>query len=213
MPRGMGEPKAPRHSDEVRQRYRDEAPRISDDGLDLVEVFGESTDIEMEIGYGRGAFLMGRAEAAPGSVVVGVEVKTKWAFLVAERCKRLGLGNAHPYAGDARRVLPALRPDESLARMFLHFPDPWWKKRHAKRRLLDTALAAQTARLLRPGGELFAQTDVQERHQAYVDLFRDHDAFDVRELDHNPYGAQSNRERRAIEDGNPVYRVLAVKRG
>jgi tRNA (guanine-N7-)-methyltransferase len=202
-----------RASDAARQRYREGAGRVPEQGLDLVELFPQTADIEVEIGFGRGGFLLGRAAAAPEAGLVGIELKTKWAYLVAERAARLGLARARAFAGDIRQVLPALGPDRCVARVFVSFPDPWWKKRHAKRRVLDDALLREVARLLRPGGELFVQTDVLARFEEYETALRASDAFDVRVVAENPYGARSNREDRAIADGNPVYRLIATRRG
>src|SRR5690606_19607941 len=108
-------------------------------------------------------------------------------------------------------------PDGCLARVFLSFPDPWWKKRHAKRRVLGPGLLDDLARLLAPGGELFVQTDVEERAQELAALILGHGAFEPAsggrlEVDANPYGARSNREVRAEEDGLPIYRLLALRR-
>jgi tRNA (guanine-N7-)-methyltransferase len=197
-------------------RYDQLAPRAPEDGLDLFELFPEGAEIEMEIGFGRGMFLIERAAAAPNSYLLGIEIKNKWAYKVAQRCKRLGLDRVRPMAGDARLALPGLKPDASLARVFLHFPDPWWKKRHAKRRLMGEELLDRFARLLRDGGELYVQTDVQERADAYAEQLAAHPDFVLGGqdgyLDHNPYGARSNREKRADEDGLPVFRVLAIRR-
>lgn len=199
-------------SRDARQRYLDGASRVPDAGLDLSEVFPEGGEIEMEIGFGRGGFLIERARAAPHASLLGIERKLKWAFLVAERCQRLGLGRVRALGGDAQHALPRIRPDSRVARVFLHFPDPWWKKRHVKRRILTSDLLDQVARLLRAGGELFVQTDVPERFAEYEALVRGHAAFDVRVVNENPYGARSNREARAIADGLPVYRLVATKR-
>jgi tRNA (guanine-N7-)-methyltransferase len=170
-------------------------------------------DLELEIGFGRGRFLMERAAAAPGSRIVGIEIKTKWAHLVEERRKKRGIANAVALCGDAREVLPRLGPDGALARAFVHFPDPWWKKRHARRRVVDDDLMVQLARLLRSGGELFVQTDVEERAVAMAERIAASSEFRVRDgFEHpNPYGARSNREVRADEDGLPVYRILATR--
>jgi tRNA (guanine-N7-)-methyltransferase len=174
---------------------------------------------ELEIGFGRGRFLLERARAAPGSRLLGIEIKAKWGHLVEERRRREGLGNVVALAGDARQVLPRLRPDGALARVFLHFPDPWWKKRHAKRRVLDDDFLDQVARLLAPGGELFVQTDVEDRAQEMRERIEAHGSKDTPSFDvvpgfdgPNPYGARSNREVRAEQDQLPVYRVLAVRR-
>src|SRR6185312_3275283 len=75
-----------------------------------------------------------------------------------------GLGErARVFAEDARFALPRLGPDASVRRFFISFPDPWWKKRHAKRILVQGDFLGEVARLLEPGGELFVQTDVDER--------------------------------------------------
>ncbi len=198
-------------------RYQDMAPAFPEGEIDLGALLPGDGPLELEIGFGRGAFLLGRAVAAPGSRVLGVEIKSKWAYLVEQRRIRLGLGNARAFGADIREVLPRLRPDASLARVFVHFPDPWWKKRHAKRRVLEDTLLTECARLLAPGtGELFVQTDVEDRAAELVALIRETPSFrlagDAQGLvAANPYGARSNREARAALDGLPVYRVLAVR--
>lgn len=200
---------------EIARRYREHAPRAPEAGLNFFEVFPANAEIEMEIGFGRGQFLEQRSSAAPGVYLLGLEIKKKLVYQVAQRFERLQLSRVRVMSGDVRTVLPAMQPEGALARVFMSFPDPWWKKRHAKRRLFSAELIAQVARLLRPGGELFVQTDVEERMQEGVTDLRDSPAFELPNggmLDHNPFGAQSNRETRAIQDGLPVYRILARKR-
>jgi tRNA (guanine-N7-)-methyltransferase len=194
------------------QRYRALAPRAPENGLVLTEFFASSAEIEMEIGFGRGMFLLQRAARVPASGLLGIEIKDKLAVRVAERVARRGLERVRVLAGDARAIVAKLGPDASLARVFMHFPDPWWKKRHAKRRLLDSALLDQLARLLRPGGELFVQTDVEERAEVFLSEVKQHRAFRLEGdgyIAENPFGAVSNREARAIQDGLPIYRLLA----
>lgn len=195
-------------------RYRALAPRAPEGGLNLPEVFPASSEIEMEIGFGRGLFLLRRAELVPSAGLLGIEIKDKLAVRVAERIARRQLEHVRVLAGDARAIVAGLRPDGALARAFMHFPDPWWKKRHAKRRLLDESLLDQLARLLRPRGELFVQTDVEERAEAFTAELGRHPQFtlDGGYLAENPYGAMSNREVRAVQDGLPIYRILARRR-
>jgi tRNA (guanine-N7-)-methyltransferase len=210
----QGGPRDPRAAS-IARRYRELAPRAPEGGFDLFELFAPTDEIEMEIGFGRGMFLIQRAQAAPSSRLLGIEIKKKLAYGVAERCQRLGLEHVRVMAGDVRGVLPGVRPDRALARVFMHFPDPWWKKRHAKRRLISEEVLDQFARLLRPGGELFIQTDVDERLQECLSELSAHPAFELPAgglVESNPYGAVSNREQRAIADGLPVYRVLARRR-
>lgn len=196
-------------------RYRRMAKEPPPEGpLDLAHLLPGTGPVELEIGYGHGRFLLERAAACPDVRLVGVEIKRKWAYLVAERATRRGLGNTTAWAADARFVLPRI-PDATLTRVFMHFPDPWWKKRHAKRSLLGDTLLDDVARLLVSGGEFFVQTDVSERAELHLEALARHPAFALAGeggyLDHNPYGARSNREVRADEDGLPVYRTLARK--
>jgi len=103
--------------------------------------------------------------------------------------------------------------------VFLHFPDPWWKKRHQKRLVMGDVFLAEVARLLAPEGELYIQTDVEERAELYETAVAHAPAFvpagDVAgspRVAENPYGARSPREHRAIADGLPVWRMLWRRR-
>jgi tRNA (guanine-N7-)-methyltransferase len=195
------------------RRYLELAPRAPEGAVDLRALWqGSSADIELEIGFGRGMFLLERAKSAPHVRLLGIEIKSKWAYLVAERARRESLEHVRVFGGDAREILPRLGPEASLTRVFVHFPDPWWKKRHAKRRLRGPSTLEPIARLLAPGGELFIQTDVEDRAQDFVSDIRAHGGFEIGEPPFVPdqgYGARSNREKRAIADELPIYRVLA----
>ena len=197
------------------RRYLQLAPAAPDGSIDLEMLWPDVAERELEIGFGRGVFLIERAQIAPASRILGVEIKRKWAYLVYQRVQRLGLSNVCVYGADARDVLSRLQPRGGLARIFMHFPDPWWKKRHAKRRLRGAATFDPAARLLRQGGELFIQTDVEERAEAFLADLREHGAFELPEAGYcgeNPYAAQSNREKRALADGLPIFRILARRR-
>jgi tRNA (guanine-N7-)-methyltransferase len=142
-------------------------------------------------------------------------VRLKWAAVVDGRLAKVGLSSrARVFAEDAKHALGRLAPDGVFARVFVHFPDPWWKKRHAKRILIDAPLLAEIVRLLAPGGELYVQTDVAERAAGYEALVSGEPALEAAgdhagspRLADNPYGARSPRERRALADGLPVYRL------
>lgn len=194
-------------------RYHLFAPRLPEGDVDLRGVVPGDGPLELEVGFGRGRFLLERAASAPASRILGIEIKAKLAQWLAERITKHGIRNAAAFYGDAREVLPRLGPDACLARAFLLFPDPWWKKRHAKRRVLDELFLEHIARLLAVGGELFVETDVEERYEAMRAELEAHPAFEVRPLAANPYGARTNREARADEDGLPVYRMVALRLG
>jgi tRNA (guanine-N7-)-methyltransferase len=199
------------------RRYLQLAPAAPDGPIELTQLWSDAAgaELELEIGFGRGMFLLERAQAAPASRILGLEIKRKWAYLVAERAKKLGLTNVRVFGADARDVLARLQPDGGLTRLFMHFPDPWWKKRHAKRRLNGPATFDPAARLLRAGGELFIQTDVEDRAAGLLEDLREHGGFELPPegyVQENPFQARSNREKRAIEDGLPIYRILVRRR-
>jgi len=211
----QSDPSASTQERQLPRNYQAIAPEFPEGPFDLAARFPQDAEIELEIGFGRGLFLIQRASAAPHAHLLGIEIKRKWAYRVARRCERLGLSRVQVFGGDIRSALPAMQPDGRLSRCFLQFPDPWWKKRHAKRRLMGAEVLDQLARLLRSGGEFFVQTDVQERAEAYLEQLQVHPDFTLQDagaLDHHPYGARGNREQRAIEDGLPIYRVLARRR-
>ncbi len=171
--------------------------------------------VELEIGPGRGTFLLERCVAEPRAALVGLEIRRKWAALVDARLAKLGHGKrARVFSEDAKTALPLMEPAASVRRVYLLFPDPWWKKRHQKRLVMGDVFLDAIARLLEPGGELFVETDVEERAEQYrarIDAdgrfipFGDNEGSPI--LAENPYGARTNREHRAIADGLPVHRL------
>lgn len=171
--------------------------------------------VELEIGPGRGGFLFERLAAVPDLCLLGFEIRRKWATIVDDKLKAAGLGErGRVFAEDARVALPRL-PAASLQRIYIHFPDPWWKKRHEKRLVVNPTLLPDVARALVPGGELYVQTDVEDRAAEYQAAI---DAFDGLvpvpggpRLEENPFLARSPREHRAIKDGLPIHRLLYRK--
>src|SRR5262245_2543089 len=156
-----------------------DAPRLPDTGpVDPRALVGAgSRAIELEIGPGRGGFLFERLAEDPELRIVGLEIRRKWASIVDGRLADRGHGSrARVFAEDARYALARFVP-ESVTRVFVHFPDPWWKKRHHKRLVLGAPLLVEVARVLVPGGEVFVQTDVEERAAGYEALFASHAAF------------------------------------
>jgi tRNA (guanine-N7-)-methyltransferase len=177
----------------------------------------EPATLELEIGPGRGWFTLERIDADPSVRVLGFEVRKKWATIVDDRLKKRGYGHrGRVFAEDIKVALPRLR-DASFSRVYLHFPDPWWKKRHEKRLVMGADLLEILSRKMIPGGELFVQTDVMERADQYEQVVLACPAFEpllktVRVDDH-PFVARSPRERQAIEDGLPVVRLRFRCRG
>jgi tRNA (guanine-N7-)-methyltransferase len=202
-------------------RPYEDAPRLPDGGRIDLSTLVTGQWLELEVGPGRGWFLVERAEAEARLAFLGLEVRRKWASVVDARLRARGLGGrARVFAEDAAFALQRLDPEGSVMRVFVHFPDPWWKKRHQKRLVIREEFIGQVARLLQIGGELFVQTDVEERARAYEVLVATEprlapygDASGSPRVAENPYGARSPRERRAISDGLPVHRLRWVRVG
>lgn len=199
------------------------APRLPlGEGLTPAGILGDSAPerLELEIGPGRGGFIIERLEADPATHIIGLEIRLKWASLVDERVRASGHGSrGRVFAEDVRLALPRLCAG-SVSRVFIHFPDPWWKKRHAKRRLAQLDMLEHLSRALAPDGELFVQTDVWDTAQAYRAAIEACSEFIAAGdepgsplLAENPYGARSPRERRVMADGMPVIRLRYRRRG
>jgi tRNA (guanine-N7-)-methyltransferase len=199
-------------SDKGLRRYGVVAPRMPDGAIDLAAIIPGDTPLEIDIGFGRGLSVFKRAAVAPTWRLLGIEIKTKWAYKVEERRLREGLVNVRAYAGDARDILERATPSAYVERFYVHFPDPWWKRRHEHRTVVADRFLQSAARLLRDGGELFVQTDVKARMDEYVERMEEHPLFGpVRHLEDNPYGSVSGREAKAVVDELPIYRVVAAR--
>ena len=130
--------------------------------FDFEDLFGNPRPVEMEIGIGKGRFLLAQAEARPDVNFLGIEWSLKYLRVARDRARRRGLRNLRLFRADARHVLAALVPDRSLARVHVYCPDPWPKKRHRKRRLFTEETAVHLGRVLQDGGYLDLSTDVGE---------------------------------------------------
>jgi tRNA (guanine-N7-)-methyltransferase len=180
--------------------------------LSWPEVFGDDHPVELEVGSGKGLFLATAAAADPGRNYVGVELSRKYARAAAERAAKRGLANVRVVQGDALRFLAEFVPPASLAAVHIYFPDPWWKKRHKKRRVFRESFVADVARTLAPGGEFAIATDVEEYFGVMMELMSAHDEFvplpvappgDARhELDY-----LTNFERKYRIEGRPIHRA------
>ena len=194
-----------------------DVPVFSGEGpIQLEEIFGRKRPLELEIGFGKGHFIIERAQCLPETTILGIETRRKWVHLVESRAKKRAIENVVVRYGDVRALLKRMQPDRCLERVFINFPDPWWKAKHAKRMVVTKELGRDLARLLVPKGEIMIQTDVDFR----ADVYRE-ELSRVEELEplgpggrveKNPFGARSLREIRCEELGMPVYRILFVRK-
>lgn len=193
-------------------------PRLPEGDVALGDLLPGDGPLEIEIGPGRGAFIIGRCTAESHVRMVGLEIRRKWASVVDEKLAQLGMSKrARVFCEDARLALPRLLPDQSVSNVFIHFPDPWWKKRHQKRLVVVDPLLDEVARLLKDGGMLLVQTDVEDRALEYDKRLAQHPALapagdNGSVLEHNPYSGRSNRETRCEKDGLPIHRLRYTRK-
>lgn len=150
-------------SDAQRRAYEDAMAHwgiaYTPDPLDLAVAFGRPAPVIFEIGFGMGRTTAEIAEAHPQNNYLGVEVHTPGVGSLLKEIQTRGLTNVRLIQHDAVEVLTHMLADGSLAGIHIYFPDPWPKKRHHKRRLIQPDFAQTLAERLKPGGELQLATD------------------------------------------------------
>ena len=129
--------------------------------LDFAAVFGRRAPVVLEIGFGMGDATAAIAERMPGTDFLGIEVHAPGVGALLQRIGQRQLANLRIIQHDAVDALAAMIPPASLAGVHIFFPDPWHKKRHHKRRLIQPAFVAALAQHLAPGGVLHCATDWQ----------------------------------------------------
>ena len=138
--------------------------------LVLRTLFERQAPVELEVGCGKGLFLSNMAGRAPDIDFLGVEISAAYARLVASKLARANLSNARIIQGDGLDVLRSCLLNQSLNAVHVYFPDPWWKARHRKRRVLTPIFLAHCARVLVAGGLLHIWTDVEEYVRESLDF-------------------------------------------
>jgi tRNA (guanine-N7-)-methyltransferase len=173
--------------------------------------------IHLDIGCARGRFLLALAPLQPGRNHLGVEIRRPLVSAAEEERLSLGLGNLHFLFCNANISLEAwlaALPAGQLELVSIQFPDPWFKKKHHKRRVLQPALLLAIAAALAPGRQLFLQSDVPAVIEPMVALCEASGCFDRPAGDarpwrqHNPLPLPTERETYVLQQGLPVFRVL-----
>jgi len=145
------------------------APYRKDGDVESTLAFVAHRPLHLEIGFGRPHYLIDLALQRPDAHVLGFEIKRTWVRAAAERAKRDAIPNVAVIEGDARPHLERLVAPESVDGIHVLFPDPWWKKRHHKRRVFNSEFVELLVTRLCPGGMLIAKTDVE----AYAEQLQD----------------------------------------
>ena len=188
-----------------------------DGKIDFVRIFGRPGSVHIEIGSGKGTFLLGQAATQPSDNFLGIEWASKYYRYAVDRIGRWGLTNVRIIRTDAAEFLADSVPDSSVDCFHIYFPDPWPKKRHHKRRFLCTANLEHLIRCLKTAGQLRVATDHADYfEQIKMVLTARGDTLD--EMDFaKPAGAESgewvgtNFERKYIKDQRPIYTIAVRK--
>ncbi|HUP63490.1 MAG TPA: tRNA (guanosine(46)-N7)-methyltransferase TrmB [Thermoanaerobaculia bacterium] len=134
--------------------------------LDLRELFGNGNPVVVEIGSGKGRFLIASAMERPERNYLGIEKSLHYHRVVRERVAKRNLPNVRLINHDAFLVMREMLPDTSIEEVHIYFPDPWPRKREQKRRIIRPEVLAEIRRVLVPGGAGIYVTD----HREYFDL-------------------------------------------
>jgi tRNA (guanine-N7-)-methyltransferase len=188
-----------------------------DDKIDFVRIFGRSGPVHIEIGSGKGTFLLSQATTLPGDNFLGIEWARKYYRYAVDRIGRWGLTNVRIIRTDAADFITNSVPDNSVNCFHIYFPDPWPKKRHHKRRLIQLSNMATLIRCLKRGGDIRLATD----HVEYFEQMKEvamacRNALEPTEFV-RPAGAAegeltgTNYERKYIKDKRTIH-TLALRK-
>jgi len=191
-------------------------PPAPDVKLDFQAMFGDDRPIEMEIGSGKGGFLLNRARALPDYGFFGIEWANKYYRYAADRMVRWQVTNVRLMRADARHLVIHHLPPGCLTILHIYHPDPWPKKRHHKRRLIQPTFVSAAVDALIPGGRIAVQTD----HAEYFEQIRDvlgseprlaEVPFDVPQTGVVNGRVETNFEIKYLREGRAIYQIAGEK--
>jgi tRNA (guanine-N7-)-methyltransferase len=192
--------------------------------VDLVElesfswpaIFGNVQPVELEIGTGKAGFLLRRARARPERNFLGIEWANQYYRFAVDRMERWKVPNVRLLRTDASHFIRLVCPRESLTALHVYHPDPWPKRRHAKRRLFQPAFVDAAVRCLLHGGHWAVQTDHPEYFEVIRSLLLSHPELHPTPFDDPEFGVEAARvatnfEIKYLKENRTIHQI-AVKR-
>ncbi len=166
-------------------------------------IFARRAPLEIEIGAGKGEFILEYAAANPERNFLAIELSGTVGQLLAVRCGRAELPNVRVAKMDARTLVNLMLPDASVAAYHIYYPDPWPKERHIKHRMVSPTFVRNLSRTLKDDGAVYAASDVKDwAHEIFAML----DAGGFRRIQKEPPGAKcTGFARKYLAQGKPVY--------
>ncbi|MGL4831570.1 MAG: tRNA (guanosine(46)-N7)-methyltransferase TrmB [Propionibacteriaceae bacterium] len=179
--------------------------------LDFEEMYGRPAPLYIELGSGRGETALAIASAHPDCNYLAFEVFIPGVASSLIGVRDAGLSNVRFAIIDGAAALRQIVPDRSVRELRVFFPDPWQKKRHAKRRLIQTAFATEVARVLEPGGKFFIATDWEDYALHARDVLDQHPGF-TNSYDgwapRDPERPLTKFEKRGIDAGRQIFDLV-----
>src|SRR6185295_8048130 len=164
---------------------------------------------EVEIGFGKGRYLFERCRTEPGRRFLGIEIAGQYLREWVRKSRKQGLQNFLVLHGDALALLATSLPSGFAEVVHIYFPDPWWKTRHKKRRLLDPETVDLVLRLLAPGGKLSFATDFLEYGEKVIKILSGVPGLEIRRIAEWPEGPRTHYEAKFVAEGRPIVRLEA----
>ncbi len=189
-----------------------------DGKVDFVKIFGRPGPVHIEIGSGKGTFLLNQAKANPGDNLLGIEWASKYYRLAVDRIGRWNISNVRVIRTEAASFITDFVPDNSVDYFHIYFPDPWPKKRHHKRRFICNVNLENLVSSLKSGGQLRIATDHAEYFEQIKNVLTG--AGDkLEKIDFLPAtGAETgewtgtNFERKYLKEQRPIYTMALRKK-
>ena len=173
-----------------------------------------NSPLHLDIGCARGRFLLKMAQIFPARNFLGVEIREPLVEEANCLAKEKNLANLHYEFNNATFSLDKLLenlPENKLQTVTIQFPDPWFKKKHAKRRMVNAELVETITRHLAVSGKIFVQTDIESLATEMFALFREDQTLLEIEIAENPFPVKTERETAVEEKNLPVYQRLFEK--
>jgi tRNA (guanine-N7-)-methyltransferase len=168
-------------------------------------VFGNSGPVEIEVGFGKGLFLLTASQQHPDINFFGIDIERKCQLFTANRLAKRNLQNVRLACADARPLLETCVPANTVQAVHVYFPDPWWKKRHHKRRLFTEGFAMACCRVLQDGGRLEVMSDVQEYFAIITSLLAHQPRLHLQPSSAREGENRTNFERKYRFAGKPIF--------
>lgn len=179
--------------------------------FDPQSLFATPQDLEIEVGSGKGLFMLNESGRVDDRNFLGNEIARKYCRFAAYRLAQKERSNGYMMSGDGLRMFREFLPDQCAVAVHVYFPDPWWKARHRRRRVMRQPLIEDIQRVLKPGGIFHFWTDVEEYFEETTGLMKEYSDLSgphhvAEPPSENDMDYRTHFERRMRKNDHPVFR-------